>query len=76
MKIEVSKEEQVFKPITLKIVIETEQELCDMYIRMNAAPTTFNHGMPRLKYKADHISGGLFDVLKNLLDNEYKYLRK
>jgi hypothetical protein len=76
MKIEVSKEEQVFKPITLKIVVETEQELCDMYIRMNAAPAAVNHGSSGLKYKANHISGGLFGVLDNLFNNEYKYLRE
>jgi len=76
MKIEVTKEEQVFKPITLKIVVETERELCDMYIRMNAAPATVNHGNSGVKYKADHIKGGLFEVLDNLFDNEYKYLRE
>lgn len=75
MKVEVEKKE-TFKPIKLTLTIETEQELCNLYHRINAASTGINEYANELVYKASYQSSAeLFKTLSDLLDNEYKYLK-
>lgn len=37
MKVKILETRNKFKPITLEVVIETEQELCDWWLRLNVA---------------------------------------
>lgn len=75
MKIEVEKQE-TFKPIKLTVTIESEQEFCNLYHRMNAASTGINEYANELVYKASYQSSvELFKTLSDLLNNEYKYLK-
>ena len=74
MKVEVEKQE-TFKPIKLTVTIESEQELCDLFHRVNA-PFGILKEKDILKYKANqHGADALFDTLNDLLNNEYQYLK-
>tara|TARA_R110002167_G_C12681596_1_gene651532 strand:- start:369 stop:596 length:228 start_codon:yes stop_codon:yes gene_type:complete len=42
MKVEVEDQVKEFKPIKLTITIETEEELCSLWHRLNAAKDTFS----------------------------------
>jgi hypothetical protein len=54
------KENETFKPITIKLVIESEQELCDLWLRMNHSINNINNNSSRkLKHLAD-MSGTIF----------------
>ena len=56
-----------FRPIELKIKIESAQELCDLWHRVNlSAGVVDRHGDDILKYRASDI-GGLFDTLDDLV---------
>ena len=76
MKVEVEKQE-TFKPIKLTLTIESEQELCNLFHRMDAAPNHVNGiGMVKLKHNANNSDGRfLYEALNDLLNNEYQYLK-
>jgi len=68
MKVEVTEEEK-FEPIEIKLTIESEQELCDLWHRFNAVEGRFNKGgeyvgCGSLKYGAcDASSASIYQVL-------------
>ena len=66
MKIEV-KENTLFQPIELKLVIETEQQLCDLWHRLNVASGAINRHSDRLKYDANEKNYDLFAILDDLV---------
>lgn len=66
MKIEV-KENAVFQPCELKLVIETEEELCDLWNRLNVAPKFVNENSNILKHGATNYDFGLFNVIDELV---------
>ena len=75
MKVEVEKQE-TFKPIKLKVTIESEEEFCDLFHRLNAAVCNVNMNNFKLKYKATFDANNvLFNTLDDLLNNEYQYLK-
>lgn len=75
MKVEVKKTE-TFKPIKLTVTIESEQEFCNLYHRINAASNIINEAANELVYQASYQSSvDLWNTLNNLLNNEYKYLK-
>lgn len=76
MKVEVSKNVESFKPVTLTITIESEQEFCDLYERISQAPIVIINGRGNLIHEASHDNHKLFQSLDSLLNNEYKYLKK
>tara|TARA_R110001583_G_scaffold57629_1_gene172356 strand:+ start:838 stop:1053 length:216 start_codon:yes stop_codon:yes gene_type:complete len=53
-----------FQPIELSITIETEQELHDLYARVNVDALHVNEGNFNIKYKSDDDS---LDDLHNIL---------
>jgi len=78
MKVEV-KEQETFQPITLTITIQSEEELCNLWHRMNAQHDLFNGDAKRypqpsdLKYKSDRSGSILWEELNELVIN-YKLL--
>jgi hypothetical protein len=66
MKAEV-KEQEVFKPITLTITIESEEELCNLWHRMNAQIDLFN-GDAKRYYNSDYLKHKVSRDLQNLWD--------
>lgn len=75
MKVEVEKQ-KAFTPVKITLTIETEQELCNLYLRLNAAPSAINDSCTNLKYKACHLRDDYFyTAISNLIDNEYQYLK-
>lgn len=76
MKVKVGKNVESFKPVTLTITIETEQEFCDLYERMSQAPIVISNGRRYSIHEASHDNHKLFQSLDSLLNNEYKYLKK
>lgn len=66
MKIEV-KENAVFQPIELKLVIETEEELCDLWHRLNIDAIHVNVYSDMIKHRATNEDYGLFDEIDNLI---------
>lgn len=74
MKVEVEKT-KTFKPITLTLTIESEEEFCDLFYRVNA-PCGILQEIDILKYKANQDgTNALFNTLNDLLNNEYQYLK-
>lgn len=75
MKVEVEKKE-TFKPIKITLTIESEEEFCDLFHRVNAASNIINEAANELVYKASYQSSvDLWNTLNNLLNNEYQYLK-
>lgn len=66
MKIEV-KENAVFQPIELKLVIETEEELCDLWHRINVCTDAINNESDGLKHQANNNATKLWKELDNLI---------
>ena len=66
MKIEV-KENAVFQPIELKLVIETKEELCDLWHRLNASSNVVNRNSNGLKYEANDCNFQLWQELNKLI---------
>jgi hypothetical protein len=66
MKIEV-KENAVFQPIELKLVIETEEELCDLWHRLNIDAIHVNANSDMIKHRATNVDFGLFYVIDELV---------
>jgi len=74
MKVEV-KEQETFQPITLTITIESEEELCDLYLRYNQSHNNIMRGQEGLlKHKSRIGTTKLWDELRSLI-NKYN-LRK
>ena len=75
MKVEVEKQ-KAFTPVKITLTIETEQELCNLYLRLNASPNAINDVYNNLKYKACHLTNDHFyNAISDLLNNEYQYLK-
>ena len=73
MKVE---KQETFKSIKLTLTIESEEEFCDLFHRLNAASNNINMNVFELKYKATHDANDvLFKALNDLLNNEYQYLK-
>lgn len=66
MKIEV-KENAVFQPIELKLVIETEEELCDLWHRLNAGSNSVNKGSSKIKYEANDCNYELWNQIDKFI---------
>ena len=68
----VSKIKNSFQKIELNIIIETEEELCDLYHRLNANATIIEKSTNPLKYGPSNIlNKELFNILSdyvNILD--------
>jgi hypothetical protein len=74
MKVTVKENEnETFKPITIELVIESEEELCNLYHRVNLDKADVNEKTEAgLKFEADASDYDLWEVL----DNEIQNLRK
>jgi hypothetical protein len=58
------KENETFKPITIELVIESEQELCNLWLRSNFSYRNINdEDGDLLKYKSDGSDYDLFSKL-------------
>ena len=66
MKIEV-KENAVFQPIELKLVIETEEELCDLWHRLNIGSNFVNNNSTAIKYRANEDNFQLWKEIDKLI---------
>ena len=74
MKVEVEKQ-KAFTPVKITLTIESEEEFCDLFHRVNA-PCGILKEKDILKYKANrHGTDALFKTLDDLLNNEYQYLK-
>ena len=69
MKVEVKQVEKKFEPIELVITIESEEELCDMWHRMNLNSRQVNNNSEGLKHKANDDQDYLFDKLDKLVED-------
>lgn len=73
MKVQVKEKEKKFKPIVLEVTIESEEELCDLWHRMNAVVGSFVSYLFK-----DSLKYGLIDdtesVLYDILDDFAKKL--
>lgn len=68
MKVEVNEKEKGFQPIKLKITIESEQELCSLWHRMNVSVSNVNdYSGDILKYKSTDKDVCLFNKLNQLV---------
>lgn len=59
------KENETFKPITIELVIESEQELCNLYRRLHLNSGTVNECSGALIYMADSSDAVLFKIIKD-----------
>lgn len=66
MKIEV-KESSVFQPFELKLVIETEEELCDLWHRINVCSDAIKNESDSLKHGANNNGTKLWEELNELV---------
>lgn len=66
MKIEV-KNDVGFQPIELRLVIETEEELCDLWHRINVHSNVVNSNSEGLKHEANNDGNKLWEELNNLI---------
>lgn len=67
MKVEV-KDQETFKPITIELVIESEEELCNLWHRMNISADNINKNKTTdLYYGPDDSDYTLFNKLDNLV---------
>ena len=72
MKVEIKETETKFEPITITLTIESEEELCDLWHRINLAPDVINeHITYHLKHKTSISSMEFF----NKLDSEMERLK-
>ena len=53
MIVTIMEEDKVFEPITITLTIESEEELCDLFLRTSVNPDAVNHEVGGLKYKAN-----------------------
>jgi len=68
MKVEVKQVEKKFEPIELVITIESEEELCSLWHRLNLSPSVVNSNSCTAKHKA--ISDmELFDKLDDIAES-------
>lgn len=68
MQVEQIKTEKKFTPIDLKITIESEEELCDLFHRLNLASNVVNdHESTILKYNSSYKFDELFHVISGLV---------
>lgn len=68
MKVELKKENKIFEPIEIKLVIENEKELCDLWHRMNGSKILFKDDS--LKHPALPANGNensFFTILDDLI---------
>jgi len=63
------KEKETFKPITIEFVIESEQELCDLWHRMNVADNNIKRDTDLTRLKHGVIDDGSIRIF-NILDNK------
>jgi len=69
MKVIRKEDKKRFNPIELTITIESEEELCDMWHRLNAAASYINDNvLHRLKHDAQGGVTPLFNTLSDLID--------
>lgn len=69
MKVEVKEKEKEFQPIELAITIESEEELCSLWHRMNESATYINKNiLHELKYEAKR-DVVLFNKLDELVES-------
>ena len=68
MMVLVDQESKVFQPITLTIVIETEEEFCNLFLRLNQSQVLINEQNSILKHKADDSADPIFDQLRPLIN--------
>lgn len=73
MKVELKEEGKGFQPIELTITIETEQELCSLYGRLNASVFSVSESSDECIYRVRSLSS-LFAVV-NKLTKENNLLR-
>ena len=75
MKVEVKTEEKKFEPIELTITIESEEELCSLWHRMNALNSEINpiRAKDVLKHKCENELNDLFKVLDKLAKQRNLY---
>jgi hypothetical protein len=66
------KENETFKPITIELVIESEQELCDLWLRMNQSGDKINDDNTSLKYQSETFCP---EKLWKALNNEVNRLK-
>lgn len=60
---------QEFKPVTIELVIESEQELCDLYYRMNLSyGSVHENDCTRLKHPPLPAGNAFFDSLTTLIN--------
>lgn len=70
MKITIDAFNKHFKPIGLNIVIESEEELCNLWHRFNISPDNVNNGSDVIQYPAnDSTDTELFDLLDALVNS-------
>lgn len=66
MKTEINIEDQKFRPIKLEIIIESEEELCDLWHRSNASKAQIDKTIEDvLKHKSKAVNYELFNLLDN-----------
>lgn len=71
MKAEITSKKKEFEPITIELTIESEEELCNLWLRASLGPYIINkETVSVLKFNADHSDSGLFYAL----DDEVKRL--
>lgn len=67
MKVEV-KDQETFKPITIELVIESEEELCNLWHRINESANSINKNKTTdLYYGANDSDQALFNKLDYLV---------
>jgi len=63
------KENETFKPITIELVIESEQELCDLWLRMNLSISDVDKSYRVLPLKyCSNSNNNLWDVLDEIVN--------
>ena len=69
MKVKLSEvKEKSFDPFDVTITIESEEELCNLYLRMNLNSSVVNESNQVLKHKANGSDWALFKVLKQKVE--------
>ena len=66
------KKSEQFEPIVIELTIESEAELCSLWLRLNASPDKINSSITELKFGAFHNST-FFDILDSeIIKNKLK----
>lgn len=66
MKVKLKEQSEGFKPIKMQIVFESQEEINDLYNRVNADSTTLYQGEAVL-YNGDESSWKIYEQLKRLI---------